>query len=369
MKWIVYLTINKINQKIYIGIHKTENPKKFDGYLGCGVYSNINKYYDSTPFQCAVKKYGPSNFTRIILSIFDNESDALNLEKILVTEEFVKRNDTYNVCTGGGYTPLLTKTIYQYNLNGVFIKKWDSIIDITRHYNINKDRISMCMKDKRSYDNSYWSEEYYDTLPIIDYRPSSRGTVRIYNKNNFAYIKSFKNLTDASKSLDIPKHLIQYAMYDKYSCHGYYFLKEGENIQDYIDGSIKQDKFIYIYNCKGDFIEMFNNIKLVKQKYKYNKNEIIRSCKLNALYKNLYWSYEKYNNIINENPYIYNPVQRTVYQYDMNNNFIKQWNSIEECKKEFPFVLQVLTGKRIHCKKYKFSFNKLKIQSDLVSDN
>lgn len=43
MKYIVYLTKNlksKINgtNKIYIGVHKTENPEIFDGYIGCGVY-------------------------------------------------------------------------------------------------------------------------------------------------------------------------------------------------------------------------------------------------------------------------------------------------------------------------------------------
>ena len=45
MKYIVYLTknlkstINGLN-RIYIGVHKTENPNIFDGYLGCGVKSN-----------------------------------------------------------------------------------------------------------------------------------------------------------------------------------------------------------------------------------------------------------------------------------------------------------------------------------------
>nr|DAM35509.1 MAG TPA: GIY-YIG nuclease superfamily protein [Bacteriophage sp.] len=35
LKWIVYCTTCTINNKIYIGVHKTVNPEVFDGYLGC----------------------------------------------------------------------------------------------------------------------------------------------------------------------------------------------------------------------------------------------------------------------------------------------------------------------------------------------
>ena len=32
MKYIVYLTTNLVNNKIYIGVHQTDNPDVFDGY-------------------------------------------------------------------------------------------------------------------------------------------------------------------------------------------------------------------------------------------------------------------------------------------------------------------------------------------------
>ena len=37
MKYIVYLTTNTANKKIYIGVHRTETPYDFDGYLGNGI--------------------------------------------------------------------------------------------------------------------------------------------------------------------------------------------------------------------------------------------------------------------------------------------------------------------------------------------
>jgi hypothetical protein len=84
-KYIVYLTINVVNLKIYIGVHKTNTPYEFDGYLGCGVKVNATLKNPTTPFQYAVKKYGSKNFKRHTLSIFDTKEEAYNLEKQLVT--------------------------------------------------------------------------------------------------------------------------------------------------------------------------------------------------------------------------------------------------------------------------------------------
>lgn len=83
MKYIVYLTKNKkskINglERIYIGVHKTENPEIFDGYIGCGVkIQQPSSYkYPKSPFQYAVKKYGIDAFERSILFIFDTAKMA-----------------------------------------------------------------------------------------------------------------------------------------------------------------------------------------------------------------------------------------------------------------------------------------------------
>lgn len=50
MKYIVYKTINKINKKFYIGVHKTENPNIFDGYLGCGIFDKDIKNIKKTKY-------------------------------------------------------------------------------------------------------------------------------------------------------------------------------------------------------------------------------------------------------------------------------------------------------------------------------
>jgi hypothetical protein len=88
MKYTIYKTTNLINNKFYIGKHQTENVN--DSYYGSG-----------KALKCAISKYGKENFKKEILFIFDNEEDMNKKEIELITEEFVKRNDTYNVGVGG----------------------------------------------------------------------------------------------------------------------------------------------------------------------------------------------------------------------------------------------------------------------------
>jgi dissimilatory sulfite reductase (desulfoviridin) alpha/beta subunit len=92
--YTVYQTTNQINDKIYIGVHKTENPN--DSYLG-----------SNRILKDAIKKYGKENFTKEVLFVFDNEESMWAKEKELVNEDFVSRKDTYNIGQGGeGWTGL-----------------------------------------------------------------------------------------------------------------------------------------------------------------------------------------------------------------------------------------------------------------------
>lgn len=120
MKYIVYCTTCLVTGKIYIGVHKTENPDIFDGYIGNGIKIGYILKNPKTAFQYAIKKYGYKNFKRSILFVFDKEEDAYEKEGEIVTLDFIKRKDNYNVKIGGVRGGCPKKQIFRYHLDGSF---------------------------------------------------------------------------------------------------------------------------------------------------------------------------------------------------------------------------------------------------------
>jgi hypothetical protein len=88
MFYYLYEIRNNINGKVYVGVHKTKVLD--DGYMGSGKVVNAS-----------IKKNGVENFTKTILEHFDSAEAMYAREKEVVTEEFLSRDDTYNLRCGG----------------------------------------------------------------------------------------------------------------------------------------------------------------------------------------------------------------------------------------------------------------------------
>ncbi len=83
----IYLITNKLNRKIYIGKHSTNNLE--DGYMGSGKL--IKK---------AIQKYGIENFTKEYLAFCDTEDKLNQLEKFYI-KKYNARENGYNLTDGG----------------------------------------------------------------------------------------------------------------------------------------------------------------------------------------------------------------------------------------------------------------------------
>jgi hypothetical protein len=210
MKYIVYKTTCISNNKIYIGVHGTTDPNVFDGYIGNGI--NINRESSfrihSTPFSNAVLKYGITNFKREIISVFDNENDAYELEAKLVDESFVKRTDTYNIIVGGRQEVKNSKPkkkVYMYSLNGEFLMEFSGVNEAARYLNpkaLSGGHLPRAIKNKHQYLGYRFSYEKVAQLEIAKHlknhvtsKPRTGDKVGMFDDDN-NLIKIFDNMTD-----------------------------------------------------------------------------------------------------------------------------------------------------------------------------
>lgn len=76
------------NGKIYVGAHKTDDIN--DNYMGSGKY-----------LRNAIAKHGVEQFKKKILHELSSEDEMFGKETEIVTEEFLSRDDTYNLKLGG----------------------------------------------------------------------------------------------------------------------------------------------------------------------------------------------------------------------------------------------------------------------------
>jgi predicted GIY-YIG superfamily endonuclease len=114
MKHKVYKITNLINGKFYIGVTKgTLNTRLLQ-------HSKSNSYLGRS-----IRRYGIEHFKIEEIHSFDNELDSYNKEAEIVNEEFLKRNDVYNLTLGGhgGFIYLNKNRLNLYGKNGENGKK------------------------------------------------------------------------------------------------------------------------------------------------------------------------------------------------------------------------------------------------------
>lgn len=354
LKSIVYVTINTINNKIYIGVHITETPWKWDNYWGCGITgtSSYHFIHPKTPFQKACKKYGLDAFKRYTLFIYDTYEEALEMEKKIVNEEFIKRQDTYNVALGGGggLVPSEEIEVHQYDLGGNYIKTYRSISDAGRKNNVSQTSIHHAILTKGQSVGYYWSETRVGKLDIINYKKKQAIAV-FYYKRTGEYLGKANSMSELSKKLEIPLSSVQKAISRKVLCAGFYISTEKMEKFPIREYKRNRNGKIFQYDLEGNFLKEFSNLKearLALGKKMTRLSECViekRPC------EGFLWSYEK----LEKFP-IKPKKEKKVAQYDLEGNLVKIWPTFRSCQKEFSNVKFVLSGVRSQTKGYKFKY-------------
>ena len=270
MEYIVYETTNLVNNKFYIGVHKTENSNIFDGYIGCGVYIQHPSSYmnPKTLFQFAVKKYGIKNFRRKVLKVFDNVDDALKLEAELVDINFIKRTDTYNIALGGieiDVTQFSYRSIYKYSASGKLVDSYESVTEAAKDAGCEEKTIYRAIKSGMKRGDYYYSYTLTDNF-IPNKLPSLKGkTIYVYDlEGNYVTsllsgVKNFFNITHYGN--------IRQAILNDRPYKGYQLSLEKKDKLHKANAPSNTSKRIGCYDLNGNLIEEFSSIKQATKKY------------------------------------------------------------------------------------------------------
>lgn len=193
MKYIVFLTTGLKTNRNFIGVHRTDNPDKFDGYLGDGIEADkaSSFMYPKSTLQYDVKMTGSKNFRRITIATCDTYKEACSKANKII-DNIINDTSYYN------FERIDPRTVYQYDLLGNLKKKWN-FNEIADFYNYPQERMKCFIDLKVTFSDSFWS--FDKNIDINEYNDNFINHVSyIYNKSG-KLVKVFSNYDDAVKFL------------------------------------------------------------------------------------------------------------------------------------------------------------------------
>lgn len=355
MKYIVYKTTNlkcKFNNinYYYIGVHRIQDINKPDGYIGCGVYTNkISTYINpKTPFQCAVKKYGPNAFKNEILYIYDNEIDAYNKEAEIVNEDFIKLPYVYNVALGGKLPLCINKPYYKFDLKGNLLESFENIYEIMDKYGYSQRQIYYVSTRKHIFDGFIWSSS--KKIDYTEYDSNKHGTPKetyLYNIDG-KYIKSFYSrkkcakyvgLTDITKAIKL-NQLVQKQFYISDKLYDIFPISARRDLKNTIFYVYKNNQFLIKVKGK-ELMSVINEYSWarIRDIFRYNQN----------WYKDYYISFELVDDIPEKK--ISNCMKVDV--YDLNNTYIETVESVKVLKAKYKVQPSYIKNLHLGDRQYK----------------
>lgn len=352
MKYIVYLTTNITNGKIYVGVHKTEDPDVFDGYYGNGVSikDQSKLKHPKEPFHYALKKYGFKNFKRSTIKVFDTLEKALKLESEIVNDEFIKRKDTYNVALGGGIPPTSSLKTYQFDLQGNLLNEFDSILCAAKFLSVDDSAIGYAIKNKTTSGEYLWATTDHINISEYSITPQRKNVYLYTLEGEFAH--EFKSLSECSRFLGYDLGPVQRAYYQKWKIGNYY-------INDVKLSYYKPEKIIlsgdyHQYDLGGSYIQTFTSRTALQEYFGCNMDGINGSIRMGKPYKQFLWLRGVKQSSVK--PYKLKKKTCKVGQYTLDGQLVKIYNTVREARKEFSNVSKVLKGAASQCKGYTFKY-------------
>jgi group I intron endonuclease len=295
----VYAIKNKINGKLYIGSSNNIR-KRFYNHKNLLIN---NKHYN-IKLQRAWNKNGENNFEFYILE----ETSTNEIELREAEQKHLDLNNSYSPKSGyniskkadcpygneksGEFLKIFNKTkrkpIIQYNLDGEFIKEWESLSEAAKFYKIKVSSIfANCKRRIKTVSGFVWRykseiENINTKIPINEIKNSCTKPILQYDlEGNF--IKEWESTFLAGKTLNISLTMISNVCTGKNKTGGGFFWKHKNNEEIIQKIEIKERqrtwKPVLQYDLEGNFIKEWRSITDASIGLNIKTQTITRCCK------------------------------------------------------------------------------------------
>ena len=301
--------------------------------------------YDGTYFGNAVKKYGWKNIKHEILFTGLCEKEAKDKEVELIAKyNSFDRKYGYNLTKGGDGTvgrkntedqiqklkDLLSKPVYQRELHGTFVKKWNSLREIERETGFYRQNIAACCNKKVFQAHGYlWS---FDKNYIAKKKKRKNcKTVYQYDLDG-NLIKIWESLTEIEKNLGYTKNSISGCCLGKVlSSHGYIWSYEKRDNIVYNNKNIQKQKKVYQFSKNMVFIREWNSLETIENSLGYDRSAISACCR--CVNKTAYGYIWRYEENLDKEISLVSAQAKKVLQLDKNYNIVAKYNSLSEAQR------------------------------------
>lgn len=113
---------------------------------------------------------------------------------------------------------------------------------------------------------------------------------------------------------------------------------------------------IHQYDLNGIYIQSFNTPTELEKELNIKIKGINNAIKLQESYKGFLWVKGEKLDKLNSHKPKHSP--RKIGQYTLEENLVKIYNTVRECRKDFPNVSKVLNGIANHCHNFIFKYLK-----------
>lgn len=224
---------------------------------------------------------------------------------------------------------LLSKPVYQRKLDGTFIKKWNSVREISRETQYSRSNITQCCKCKTYQAYGFlWS---FDESYIAKQKEREHKTVYQYDLDG-NLIKRWESLIKIEEKLGYYQTNISHCCIGKSpSAYGYIWSYEKRNDIVYKNKNIQRQKKVYQFSKDMKLIAEWDNLGTVESILGYNRSSISNCC--NCKIKTAYGYVWRYEDTIDNKISLTSAQAKKVIQMDKQYNIVNKYNSLSDAQK------------------------------------